>query len=153
MLLPASMLKKPFTRAWLQIVLSCPLGFYFHSPAELTMYALLFISSTYRETRCPSGCISEFLLSFWLSLTLSWLPLSLSLSLHPLTSHCFVSLVILPRLHHSSHASPQKMRLFRHALIFRLISNKLHSLALHPSDHQNLSRNQINHESLGTMQH
>ncbi len=69
MLPPASMLKKPFTRAWLQIVLSCPPGFYFHSPAELTMYALLFISSTYRETRCPPGCISEFLLSFWLSLT------------------------------------------------------------------------------------
>lgn len=44
-----------------------------------------------------------------------------SLSLHPLTSLCFVLLIILPRLHHSSQTCPQKMRLFGDVLIFRLI--------------------------------
>lgn len=68
------------------------------------------------KTRCPSGCISEFLLSFgclWHS--------PISPSLHPLTSLCFVRLIILPRLHHSSQISPHKMWLFGDVLLFRLI--------------------------------
>lgn len=108
------MLKKPFTRAWLQIVLSSPLGFYFHSPAELTMYALLFISSTYRKNKMPVGL--HFRVSPLILASSDTLP-----SLHPLTSLCFVRLIILPRLHHSSQISPHKMWLFGDVLLFRLI--------------------------------
>lgn len=42
-------------------------------------------------------------------------------SLHPLTSLCFVHLIILPRLHCFSQTSPHKPQLFRYVLIFRLI--------------------------------
>lgn len=77
------MLKKPFTRAWLQIVLSSPLGFYFHSPAELTMYALLFISSTYRKNKMPVG----------LHFRVSPLILASSDTLPPLSTHLHPSVL------------------------------------------------------------
>lgn len=88
-------------------------------------------------------------------------PDSLSLHLHPLTSLCFVLLVILPRLHRSSQTCPQKMWLFGDVLIFRLIlvTNLIprhYIWVLCPScseDHCS-SESQLKwHESLEKMQH